>query len=298
MSKIPAEHLAKWNEITKFKYAEQAKWVLNGFWDNLEKEAERIWGFVQEFNALDALNKEKACGYSLDEFWSHKFLEKLGETMTVIQLREKMRSIDLDFDKKMSMIEYLIFRYGISIQQVVNAPQGGNPEELKKAQVMVDNAQNAVSDMLKHLEIAKASAKAAEAAEAENKAALEELHNQEKAYADKKTDLEKKSQEGGVVMRNKAANELQQLLAEDPLPLRRAKINQEATVKKSEKATAKAKADEAAAQNSVKEAEKKLQEAMDYLQEAKRSSGGAMGNIWWMEREIIEKKKYLPKSKQ
>jgi len=37
--------------------------------------------------------------------------------------------------------------------------------------------------------------------------------------------------------KNKAANELQQLKGEDPLPLRKAKINQEATVRKCEKAT-------------------------------------------------------------
>jgi len=39
------------------------------------------------------------------------------------------------------------------------------------------------------------------------------------------------------VNKNKAANELQQLKGEDPLPLRKAKINQEATVRKCEKAT-------------------------------------------------------------
>merc|ERR1712225_141917 len=74
-------------------------------------------------------------------------------------------------------------------------------------------------------------------AKAELEAALQELHAEEEAYNKKKADLEKKSQEGGVVSRNKAANELAQLLAEDPLPLRRAKITQEAAVKKAERAT-------------------------------------------------------------
>ena len=66
-------------------------------------------------------------------------------------------------------------------------------------------------------------------------AALAELKAQEDAYNQKKADLEKKSQEGGVVSRNKAANELAQHLAEDPLPLRRAKITTEAAVKKAER---------------------------------------------------------------
>lgn len=181
---------------------------------------------MQLFTELDKQAGDKATGYALDEFWSHKFLEMLGETLTVIQLRERMRAIDLDFDKKMSVIEYLIFRYKLSVKSVCEAPQGGNPEELRQAEQKVDAAQKAVSEMLK-LEVAKKSKQEAERAEAENRAALDELKKQEDIYNAKKAELEKKSKEGGVVSRNRASNELAQLLAEDPLPLRRAKINQE-----------------------------------------------------------------------
>lgn len=65
---------------------------------------------------------------------------------------------------------------------------------------------------------------------------MQELQAQEKAVADKIADLQKKSEEGGVVSRNKAKAELEQLKAEDPLPLQRAKLNQGAAVRKSEKA--------------------------------------------------------------
>ena len=65
---------------------------------------------------------------------------------------------------------------------------------------------------------------------------MDELHAQEKALADKIASLEKKSEEGGVVSRNRAKAELEQVKSEDPLPLRRAKLNQAATLKKSEKA--------------------------------------------------------------
>jgi len=187
---------------------------------------------------------------------------------------------------------------------------------------------------------------------AENEAALEELRAQEKAFADKKEALEKTKNDMsiGVVKRNKAANELDQLLAEDPLPLQRAKINQGATVRKMEKAAkpfneasakakaaaevaaeAKAQADSAAAaaaeakrqaeetaaaaaeakrqaeeaaaaaeqakadsEASVKDAEAMLQAAVDSLEAAKKKGGLANGAIWWMERQIEEKKKYMP----
>jgi len=186
-------------------------------------------------------------------------------------------------------------------------------------------------------------------AEDENKAALDELHKQEKEYNQKVDDLTAKSNDSSLstVQKNKAANELQQLKGEDPLPLRKAKINQGATVRKCEKATKaveeqtkkveqqkneveeakhkqieKRKQVEAAKEDSVEktkqveaakvdadqkkqeaedaavEAEKKFQEAMDFLEQAKKRPGNSHGTFWYMDRELTEKKKYLPKSKQ
>merc|ERR1712137_1295961 len=112
--------------------------------------------------------------------------------------------------------------------------------------------QQMLNEVMKALAEVKASASAAakaevEAINAENaakqaKAELEEalaaLHAEEEAYNTRKKTLEQKCEEGGVVSRNKAKAELSQLLAEDPLPLRRAKITQEAAVKKAEKTRA------------------------------------------------------------
>jgi len=280
MSKISGEDKEKWEEISCKNFADQAVWCLNGFWDILEKDAELVWTWAHKMGELHEAKGADGC--DLDEFWSHKFLETLGETMTVIAMRESFRKIDADFNKRMSLLEYIMFRYSIDPHSMCTAPQGGDAEKIEAAQRMVAEAQKAVEEMNKALA-------AAEKAEAENKAALAELQAQEKAFADKKASLEatKNDMSIGVVKRNKAANELDQLLAEDPLPLQRAKINQAATVRKSEKAT---KAAEAAAAK----AEAKLKEALEFLQRAKQSGGVAQGQIWWMEREIIEKQKYLP----
>jgi len=354
MSRIAKDQEAKWQKIESLNYAGQCKYMLNGFWGTLEKDAELVWTWCQTFSQLDP--DKHADGNELDEFWSHKFLETLGETMTVIEMREKFRKIDADFNKRMSMVEYIMYRYGFSIPSVLTAPQGDNTEGIKRAQAMVDEAQKALDEMNVKLTAAKeaaerakkaadaakkaadaakvtaeASAKAAKAvadAEAEAKAALAELQAEEKAFEDKKAALEKTKNDMsiGVVKRNKAANELDQLLSEDPLPLRKAKINQSAAVKKCERATkaaeaakAKADADAAAAEEASQkanaaereavaaeeeaeaaaaEAEKKLQEAIDFLEEEKQKGGVAQGDIWWMQREITEKKKYLPASKQ
>jgi len=285
MSRVDKADTEKWEELSRKCFKDQAIWALNGFWDVMEKDAELVWNWCQ---TLGELHQDKhADGCDLDEFWSHKFLETLGETMTVIEMREKFRKIDADFNKRMSLLEYLMFRYNIEPHAMCTAPQGdGDPEKINKAQAMVAEAQKAVDEM-------NAALAAAVAAENENKAALDELRAQEKAFEDKKAALEKTKNDMsiGIVKRNSAANQLDQLLSEDPLPLRKAKINQAAAVKKSERATK-------AAEAAVKNAETKLQEALDFLQRAKASGGVARGAIWWMEREITEKKKYLPASRR
>lgn len=112
----------KFFEITRMKYAEQAKWFLNGFWnEGAEAEVENVWKCTQKFIELDEAKKGE--GNELDEFWSHKFLESLGETLTVIQLRERLRKIDMDANGKMALMEYLLFKYKKTVQAAVNSNQ-------------------------------------------------------------------------------------------------------------------------------------------------------------------------------
>jgi hypothetical protein len=59
---------------------------------------------------------------------------------------------------------------------------------------------------------------------------------QEEAYNQRTTTLKKASEEGTVMTMSKAKMELAQHLDTDPLPLRKAKITQEAALKKADKA--------------------------------------------------------------
>lgn len=87
MSKVSSAQAAQWRDITEKPYADQCKWFLNGasffssfvywhcfctqgFWGEVEQEAETIWGFCMKFSELD--QEKKAAGNELDEFWSHK----------------------------------------------------------------------------------------------------------------------------------------------------------------------------------------------------------------------------------
>ena len=200
---------------------------------------------------------------------------------------------------------------------------------------------------------AKAREADARTAEAPFKAALEEVETaladvkaQEDAYNGKTEQLKKASEEGGVVSRNKAKVSLDAHLAEDPLPLRKAKITLEAARKRADKARApfqaatevaadaRAKAEEARAEaqvarraaeaaradatarreqaaaarqtaeaakaraeEAVAAAQAAVAEAEAFLEELKACPGSGQGALWWIDRELVEKKKYMPVSR-
>ena len=76
------------------------------------------------------------------------------------------------------------------------------------------------------------------AAQEELQKALDDVKREEDEYNGKIADCERRSTQGGVVQQNKAKAELAQLKAEDPLPLRKAKITLEAAEKRAAKARA------------------------------------------------------------
>ena len=165
----------------------------------------------------------------------------------------------------------------------MNASQGDNAKELAEAQAKFEIAKKAVAD-------SQAANEAAKVARSELQAAEAELRAQEAEYNGKIADAQRRSQEGGVVSRNRAANELAQLQAEDPLPLRKAKLTVAAALKKAERAVQ-------FAEEALNQALASLAAAQAYLEEVKMKGGSAQGSIAWMERAILEQRKYLPSSR-
>lgn len=47
----------------------------------------------------------------------------LGETLRVVELRETLKSIDMDFNRRMALIEFLLFRNKITITELLKRPQ-------------------------------------------------------------------------------------------------------------------------------------------------------------------------------
>lgn len=67
-------------------------------------------------------------GDSIDELWALKFLEGLGRVMTAMQFRNEFREIDVNYDKKMSFLEYLLWDSGFPHIELFKKPQASSPE--------------------------------------------------------------------------------------------------------------------------------------------------------------------------
>jgi len=293
MADLNDKQRAEFEKVCSLKYQDQSKYYLNAFWPEMSAKAEQVYDVWQKFIEMDklqynALPEGKKAeiygeGHALDEFWSHKLLESIGKTLSVVQFRQEFKKIDANTDKQMGIVEYLLWEYNQTVRELLLRPQGsGDNSEIAKAQALLDE----VSAAFAHAEKRKA-----ELTHAENelKAELSKLKEQEDTYNAKTNELTKKSEGSGVsAMRSK--NELAQHLGEDPLPLRKAKLSTEAATKKAERARAEA-------EKAVAECAQRLTDAEAYLAAIMARGGGpALGTFFWMDRELREKRKYMPKS--
>eukprot|EP01099_Mayorella_cantabrigiensis_P002981 TRINITY_DN2346_c0_g1_i1.p1 TRINITY_DN2346_c0_g1~~TRINITY_DN2346_c0_g1_i1.p1 ORF type:complete len:237 (-),score=82.84 TRINITY_DN2346_c0_g1_i1:131-841(-) len=192
----PMSDAERFKAVTALTYENQAKFFLNAFWVENGSEAENVWTWVQKFVSLDHQKGKEGC--DLDEFSAHRFLESVGETKRVVELRDDLRAIDLDFNKRMALIEFLLFKFKQTIKVLLSRPQGTN-ESLALAQ-------KALQDVQKEIE----------------------------TIETKKNALQKASEAPGV-KGMQAKNELDQLLAADQTGLNKAVLSAEAAVRKAQK---------------------------------------------------------------
>jgi len=312
-------HQQKFSELcASLNYKEQAVWFLNGFWgDGIDNsEANKVYDFFKHFVELDKLGPDKKgeAGNELDQFWSAKFIEDKFSAITALERKAAFKEIDQDNNGKMSMLELLLWHYKKTVDAVATAPQGDNQEAIKAAQAKVDAVMKQMEECKQKLEAqkqAKAENDKAEAdlarLEQELKDAVAALEAEEAAYKKKCDDLQAKIDDPSTsgMQKAKANNELAQLKSEDPLPLRRAKITQEAALRKVQKQKKVVAEKGEALQRAINELEAayddlgtKMDEAQAELQNVKQRSGGGRGSIWWMERELFEQDAYLPTKRQ
>lgn len=62
--------------VTQKNYAEQAKFFLNAYWDEVKDDVETIYQYAQKFAQIDT--EKRAAGSDIDELKAHIFLEGVG----------------------------------------------------------------------------------------------------------------------------------------------------------------------------------------------------------------------------
>eukprot|EP00040_Diaphanoeca_grandis_P022465 m.120700 g.120700 ORF g.120700 m.120700 type:complete len:704 (-) comp28825_c0_seq1:138-2249(-) len=333
-------------------------------------DAEDIWVFFHHFVRLDLMQTppKGEDGNELDQLMAAKFLEESLETLTAVERKTAMKEIDIDNNGKMALIEYLTYHFKKGVTEVIESNQGKASEleganyvinqvleMLPQIETKIASQKQALQDQLTALVQTRAAKVAVaeayerqlqaeadleqalimlDASKLELQKAVDALRAEEQAVADKIVELEAKALDMtlGAVARGMAANQLMSLRNEDPLPLRKAKITQEAALRRVEReqkhASNKAieakeqvrqsilKAEELDRQEkdlllkkeqlalAIQELEDTYVEMNDKMEEARRvieelkKSPGAMGGIWWLERSLYEVDSFMPQSRQ
>merc|ERR1712137_381114 len=122
------------------------------------KEAELFWQYVLKNAELDLENHELGCG--LDEMKAHVFLEKFDETLTVREMRSKLRSTgaigESERPKLVPLTHYLLYKYNADWHTLCDETrQGDNKEEMEKAEQMLAEVQAAFKESERAAGVAK-----------------------------------------------------------------------------------------------------------------------------------------------
>jgi hypothetical protein len=264
VEKLDPESLKAFNVASKKKFSEQACFFLNAYWDEFGDQAEEIystaWDLIKNVDMgnrgvkyVHLYEEGNELDFDMSLYFFERLVklfqkdEKLGQTygksvpkdMTAIVRKQELRDrVDVNFDGKMSFLEYLLYQYDASPKTLMDRSRGSDdlPEEVLAAI-----------------------------------RALEEVNIRVRAYETEKKRLEDESESGTGIKALKAKNELAQLL-NSPLwnAINKALITAEAAVRIASK------------KYGVNAA-------------GHTGPGGGVvrtnGTMWWLNRELEEKKK-------
>lgn len=226
VEQLDAESLKLFSEVGKRKFSEQAMFVLNAFYEELKDDAECIYSviwdvikmvdmrhrgvqYIHLYEEGDDLDFDMALylfesvlkffNDDKNKNWRDSNPRSIPTDVTAIVRKKEIRDrVDVNFDGRVSFLEYLLYQYNLSPKDLMERSKGSGdePEEVRTARL-----------------------------------ALEEVNKRIRAYEAEKQRLEQESELPGV-KGLRAKNELAQLnsgpLAED---LRRALITAEAKVR-------------------------------------------------------------------
>jgi len=215
-----AEQEKALSDLSKKTYQDQAQWFLNVFWQNEDpntisladkpEEAENIWKWCKSCEDLD---QRGSTGNELDEFEAHKFLEKEMGALTMRDMREALREIDVDFNKMVSLTEFLIYHFKVDWKLLTSAKSALDPVSAKMlddAKVKLEESQKALTDSTQAAADAKVAAETA--AEEAKEAIAREAESKEAAAAAVEEEAAAAEVEEAAVAGEKIASEKEAVL--------------------------------------------------------------------------------------
>lgn len=128
------EYFDKFCELTAKGINAQAKHFLHAFVLEFQGNFEEILDLAGQFGKCAGDDRE------LEEMEAHRFLEKRNETVTVKKLRDWLHNIDLDKNHKISFIEYLLYKYEKTIEQLFAPPAAFEKRPSPEALALLDEA--------------------------------------------------------------------------------------------------------------------------------------------------------------
>jgi len=118
----------------KQNYSQQGAFFLNAYWNEYSKDCEEIWKVTQMMEKSDLKNGKN--GKCLEENMAMRLLQDLGMPMSRTAFVTAMKKIDINNDKKMSLLEFLLFKYkedGVDVEDLMSRPQDGMTDDLTNA---------------------------------------------------------------------------------------------------------------------------------------------------------------------
>jgi len=263
---------AKFSNLCSLGVYAQAKWFLKCHWSmdplnigtNLDV-AEHVYVAAKDL-------KERAHGANdLEQLKAHHFLEKVDDAIRYVEFKAMFKELDLDFNNRLSLTEYLVYKYKLGTQESV-ATLVNSPQEV------VAGLSEAEGELERcNFEYAKAM----EALDAVQ-AVMQQIKDMEDGHAEQADKLSANidKHEGKIVKQNVAKKKLEVHMNDHPVD-NKMRLTQKAAVRKAKKASARF--------------ELELQSAQEMVEVIKNSGTSAHAVLWWMERDLKEMEKTMSK---
>jgi hypothetical protein len=108
--KEPGQKLTQFSEISSQPASAQARFFLNAYWPNIQAgQADRIYNEWKIFKVIQKEANMPEDSANIPQALANLFLQRLKRTMTSEEFKTEFKTIDTNFDGKMSFLEYLVW---------------------------------------------------------------------------------------------------------------------------------------------------------------------------------------------